>query len=145
MHYGNRNMIEYKVNKEELHTLLKALGILKDEEHLLLVNNIEMRDPSAEMISILVDTVKNVNMYKASFEDLTEKELGTVVSQLYAIEQFLLKEFMQVHKHITRGQEELKKRNAGCDVNKDGIPVNVDQQMSEFLQTILNRHRSDES
>jgi hypothetical protein len=97
------------------------------------------------MISILVDTVKNVNMYRTSFEDLTEKELGTVVSQLYAIEQFLLKEFMQVHKHITKGQEELKKRNAGCDVNKDGIPMNVDQQMSEFLQSILNRHRSDES
>ncbi|MGA1249656.1 MAG: hypothetical protein ACO3YM_04115 [Candidatus Kapaibacteriota bacterium] len=60
-------MIEYKVNKEELHTLLKALGILKDEEHLLLVNNIELRDPSAKMISILVDTIKNVHIYQSSF------------------------------------------------------------------------------
>ncbi|MFZ9761371.1 MAG: hypothetical protein ACO323_01890 [Candidatus Kapaibacteriota bacterium] len=138
-------MIEYKVNKEELHTLLKALGILKDEEHLLLVNNIELRDPSAKMISILVDTIKHVHIYQSSFENLTEKELGTVLSQLYAIEQFLLKEFMQVHKHITKGQEELKKRNAGSDVSKDGIPMDVDQQMGEFLKTILNRHRPDES
>lgn len=138
-------MTEYKVNKEELHTLLKALGILKDEEQLLLVNNIEMRDPSADMISILVDTVKNANIYRSSFEDLTEKELGTVISQLYAIEQFLLKEFMQVHKHITRGQEELKKRNAGSDVNKDGIPLNIDQQIGEFLKSILDKHRDDES
>ncbi|MFM8280105.1 MAG: hypothetical protein ACKN9Y_00730 [Bacteroidota bacterium] len=138
-------MIEYKVNKEELHTLLKALGILKDEEQLLLVNNIELRDPSAKMISILVDTLKNAHINQTSFENLTEKELGTVLSQLYAIEQFLLKEFMQVHKHITKGQEELKKRNAGYDVNKDGIPMNVDQQMGEFLKSILNRNGSDES
>lgn len=139
-------MTEYRVNKAELHTLLKALGILQHDEQLMLVNNIELRDPKAEMLSIVVDTVKNGNMYRSEFEELTEKELSTVLSQLYAFEQFLLKEFMQIHNHITRGQEELKKRNAGSDVNKDGIPISVDRQLGDMLKSILDRNNpSDES
>lgn len=137
-------MTEYRVNKAELHTLLKALGILQHDEQLMLVNNIELRDPKAEMLSIIVDTVKNGNMYRSEFEELTEKELTTVLSQLYAFEQFLLKEFMQIHNHITRGQEELKKRNAGSDVSKDGIPISVDRQLGDMLKSILDRNNPNE-
>ena len=72
---GNHFMTEYRVNKAELHALLKALGILQQDEQLMLVNNIELRDPKAEMLSIIVDTVKNGNMYRSEFEELTEKEL----------------------------------------------------------------------
>ncbi len=88
-------MTEYRVNKAELHALLKALGILQQDEQLMLVNNIELRDPKAEMLSIIVDTVKNGNMYRSEFEELTEKELSTVLSQLYAFEQFLLEAVFQ--------------------------------------------------
>ena len=137
-------MTEYRVNKTELHALLKALGILQQDEQLMLVNNIELRDPKAEMLSIIVDTVKNGNMYRSEFEELTEKELSTVLSQLYAFEQFLLKEFMQIHNHITKGQEELKKRNNGGDVNKDGIPISVDRQLGDMLNSILDRNKSDD-
>ena len=137
-------MTEYKVNKAELHVLLKALGILQQDEQLMLVNNIELRDPKAEMLSIVVDTVKNGNMYRSEFEELTEKELSTVLSQLYAFEQFLLKEFMQIHNHITRGQEELKKRNTGSDVNQDGIPISVDRQLGDMLKSILDRNKTDD-
>jgi len=137
-------MTEYRVNKAELHALLKALGILQQDEQLMLVNNIELRDPKAEMLSIIVDTVKNGNMYRSEFEELTEKELSTVLSQLYAFEQFLLKEFMQIHKHITSGQEELKKRNNGGDVNKDGIPISIDRQLGDMLNSILDRNKSDD-
>jgi len=55
-----------------------------------------------------------------------------------------LKEFMQIHKHITRGQEELKKRNNGGDVNKDGIPISVDRQLGDMLNYILDRNKSDD-
>jgi hypothetical protein len=55
-----------------------------------------------------------------------------------------LKEFMQIHKHITRGQEELKKRNTGGDVNKDGIPISVDRQLGDMLNSILDRNKSDD-
>ena len=137
-------MTEYRINKSELHALLKALGILQQDEQLMLVNNIELRDPKAEMVSIIVDTVKNGNMYRSEFEELTEKELSTVLSQLYAFEQFLLKEFMQIHKNITRGQEELKKRNTGGDVNKDGIPISVDRHLGDMLNSILDRNKSDD-
>jgi len=138
-------MTEYRVDKAELHALLKALGILQQDEQLMLVNNIELRDPKAEMLSIIVDTVKNGNMYRSDFEELTEKELSSVLSQLYAFEQFLLKEFMQIHNHITRGQEELQKRNIGGNVNKDGIPIAVDKQLGDMLASILNRNQSDDA
>ncbi len=137
-------MTEYRVNKAELHSLLKALGILQNDEQLMLVNNIELRDPKAEMLSIIVDSVKNGNMYRSEFEELTEKELTTVLSQLYAFEQFLLKEFMQIHNHITKGQEELKKRNSGSDVNKDGIPISVDRHLGDMLKSILDRNNPNE-
>ncbi|MEY3690026.1 MAG: hypothetical protein RIT37_1588 [Bacteroidota bacterium] len=138
-------MTEYRVDKAELHALLKALGILQQDEQLMLVNNIELRDPKAEMLSIIVDTVKNGNMYRSDFEELTEKELSTVLSQLYAFEQFLLKEFMQIHNHITRGQEELQKRKSGDNVNKDGIPIAVDKQLGDMLKSILDRNQSDDA
>lgn len=137
-------MTEYRVNKVELHALLKALGLLQHEEQLMLVNNIELRDPKTEMISIIVDNAKNGASHRTEFEELTEKELTSTLSQLYAFEQFLLKEFMQIHNEITKGQEELKKRNAGADVNKDGIPISVDKQLGDLLHSILNRSISDD-
>ena len=104
-------MIEYVIDKADLHSLLRALGVLQKDEQILLVNNIDLRDYRKKQVSILVDNVKNGNIYRAPFEELTEKELENTLSHLYAFEQFLLKEFMQVHQQISGGQEELKKRN----------------------------------
>jgi hypothetical protein len=37
-------MIEYVIDKVDLHSLLRALGVLQKDEQILLVNNIDLRD-----------------------------------------------------------------------------------------------------
>ena len=138
-------MIEYVIDKADLHSLLRALGVLQKDEQILLVNNIDLRDYRKKQVSILVDNVKNGNIYRAPFEELTEKELETTLSHLYAFEQFLLKEFMQVHQQISGGQEELKKRNSKASVNQDGIPLDIEQHLSMALQNILKQDKKNDS
>lgn len=82
-------MIEYVIDKVDLHSLLRAVGVLQNDEQILLVNNIDLRDYRKKQVSILVDNVKNGNIYRAPFEELTEKELENTLSHLYAFEQFL--------------------------------------------------------
>ena len=134
-------MTEYVIGKEDIHALLRALGVLQADEQLLLVNNIDLRDYRKKQVSILVDNVKNGNIYRAPFDQLTEKELETTLSHLYAFEQFLLKEFMQVHQQITNGQQELKKRSANSSVNEDGIPLDIEQHLNNALKSILNKDK----
>ena len=138
-------MIEYVIDKADLHSLLRALGVLQKDEQILLVNNIDLRDYRKTQVSILVDNVKNGNIYRAPFEELTEKELENTLSHLYAFEQFLLKEFMQVHQQISGGQEELKKRNSKASVNQDGIPLDIEQHLSMALQNILKQDKKNDS
>lgn len=138
-------MIEYVIDKVDLHSLLRALGVLQKDEQILLVNNIDLRDYRKNQVSILVDNVKNGNIYRAPFEELTEKELENTLSHLYAFEQFLLREFMQVHQQISGGQEELKKRNSKASVNQDGIPLDIEQHLSMALQNILKQDKKNDS
>ena len=55
-------MIEYVIDKADLHSLLRALGVLQKDEQILLVNNIDLRDYRKKQVSILVDNVKNGNI-----------------------------------------------------------------------------------
>jgi len=138
-------MIEYVIDKVELHALLRALGVLQKDEQLLLVNNIDLRDYRKKQVSILVDNVKNGNIYRTPFDELTEKELENTLSHLYAFEQFLLREFMQVHQQISSGQQELIKRNTESSVNKDGIPLDIEKHLSQALQNILKQDKENDS
>jgi len=143
--FKEKVMIEYVIDKVDLHSLLRAVGVLQNDEQILLVNNIDLRDYRKKQVSILVDNVKNGNIYRAPFEELTEKELENTLSHLYAFEQFLLREFMQVHQHISGGQEELKKRNSKASVNQDGIPLDIEQHLSMALQNILKQDKKNDS
>ena len=55
-------MIEYVIDKVDLHSLLRAVGVLQNDEQILLVNNIDLRDYRKKQVSILVDNVKNGNI-----------------------------------------------------------------------------------
>lgn len=125
------------MNKEDLHVLLRALGVLKEDEQLLLVNNIDLRDYRRPQVSVLVDTVRNSNIYKVPFSELTARELEITLKHLYAFEQFLLREFMQVHEQISCAQSELKRRSGDTGINCDGIPVDIEKNMHQALKDIL--------
>lgn len=131
-------MIEYIINKEQLHQLLKMLNVLQPDEELMMVNNIDLRDFRKENVSILVDTVKNKSVFASPPEGLTQKELETTLMHLMAFEQFLLKEFSQVRIQINTVYSELKSRKEGTTITPDGIPKDVEERLSEELKKLLN-------
>ncbi|HYF02045.1 MAG TPA: hypothetical protein VEC36_01615, partial [Patescibacteria group bacterium] len=102
-------MIQYLVNKRELHELLKQIGILQPDEEILMVNNIELRDFSQEYVSILVDAIKTKNIYALPPDQLTEKELLALHEDLSAFAQFMILEFQQIQHQLSAVRSEMDK------------------------------------
>jgi hypothetical protein len=133
-------MTQYLVNKKELHELLKQIGILKPDEEILMVNNIELRDFSAEFVSILVDSLKTKNIYALPPDQLTEKELLALHEDVSAFAQFMILEFQQIQFQLAAVRAEMDKRTGANDVNTDGIPRDVDTKLADELKDILGNN-----
>ena len=134
-------MTQYLVNKKELHELLKQIGILKPDEEILMVNNIELRDFSAEFVSILVDSLKTKNIYALPPDQLTEKELLALHEDVSAFAQFMILEFQQIQFQLAAVRAEMDKRTGANDVNTDGIPRDVDSKLADELKDILGNNK----
>ena len=134
-------MTQYLVNKKELHELLKTIGILKPDEEILMVNNIELRDFSAEFVSILVDSLKTKNIYALPPDQLTEKELLALHEDVSAFAQFMILEFQQIQHQLSAVRNEMDKRTGTNDVNTDGIPRDVDTKLADKLKDILGNDK----
>ena len=48
------NIIRYAIKKEELHTLLRSIGILQPKERLLSVNNLDLHSDASEVVIVTV-------------------------------------------------------------------------------------------
>ena len=134
-------MIQYLVNKRELHELLKQIGILQPDEEILMVNNIELRDFSQEYVSILVDAIKTKNIYALPPDQLTEKELLALHEDLSAFAQFMILEFQQIQHQLSAVRSEMDKRTGTNDVNTDGIPRDIDTKLQDDLKNILGNNQ----
>lgn len=136
-------MIQYIINKSDLHELLRMLQVLQPEEEIVMVNNVELRDPAAQQVSILVDTATNKKVFAASPEHLTSKELETHHTNLATLEQILLAEYGYLRQQLRNVRDELEKRNIAHTTSREGLPKEVDERLSETLRNILSDNPPD--
>lgn len=139
-------MIQYIINKSDLHELLRMLHILQPEEEIIMVNNIELRDPAQQQVSILVDTATNKRVFTTAPSNLTSKELETYYTNLTTLEQILLAEYGYLRQQLKDVRSELEKRNITHAVSSEGLPKDVDEKLSETLRNLLsdNENSKDE-
>ena len=84
-------------------------------------------------------------LFEKEFAKKFFRSHSLLITESWAFEQFLLREFMQVHQQISGGQEEIKKRNSKASVNQDGIPLDIEQHLSMALQNILKQDKKNDS
>lgn len=130
-------MIQYIISKNDLHELLRMLQILQPDEEIIMVNNIELRDPAQQQISLLVDTSTNKKVFEAPAADLTSKELETYHTNLVTLEKILLAEYGYLRRQLANVRTELERRNINHTVSSEGIPRDVDDRLSEELRKLL--------
>lgn len=130
-------MIQYILSKQDLHELLRMLQILQPDEEIVMVNNVELREPSQQQVSILVDTSTNRKVFEAPPADLTQKELETYHTNLTTLEKILLAEYGYLRRQLSTVRAELERRNVNHTVSSEGIPREVDEQLSEELRRLL--------
>ncbi len=130
-------MIQYIIGKNDLHELLRMLQILQPDEEIIMVNNIELRDPAQQQVSILVDTSTNKKVFEAPPADLTSKELETYHTNLMTLEKILLAEYGYLRRQLTGVRTELERRNINHTVSSEGIPREVDEHLSGELRRLL--------
>ena len=131
-------MTYYILNKDDLHNLFRMLGLLHEEEHLIMVNNIELQDPDQENVGILVTNERVQSILQGIPEEMTEKELDALSAELDTYKAFLLKEYNQLRTKIGAINKERRKRKDGQEVTSDGIPHTIDEKIDAELRNLLS-------
>lgn len=130
-------LVEYSVRKTDLITLLKSLHLLEEDDELLYVNNVELRTPKEQFVSVLVDKIKNKATLNRTPSDMTEKELENELMHLLALEKFLNREFNSLREQLTTLMSELQSRAVNTSVTQDGIPLDVEEKLNKTLEGLL--------
>lgn len=130
------NIIRYAIRKEDLHKLLHTIGVLRQSEYLLAVNNVDLADPSHDVVVVTVGTG---SLYGKP-EDMTawtDKELQQRFVELSILEDSATQQLRMVVEEMNRLRQERSVRSLDADISSDGIPGTVEMNIREQLRVLL--------
>lgn len=128
---------QYIIPKDQLHALLRAVGVLQEEEEILLVNNIQLQDPEQKHVAVLVEQSALKKTLQQDLSALTAKELGSLLERLVVMAQFLQAEYEGIRKKFVDAKTEYENRQASSDITEDGIPKHVEEVLDSVLKDLL--------
>ncbi len=128
---------QYIIPKDQLHSLLRAVCVLQEEEEILLVNNIHLQDPEQNHVAVLVEQSALKKTLQQDLSSLTAKELGSLLERLVVMAQFLQAEYEGIRKKFVDTKAEYENRQSSSDVTEDGIPKHVEEMLDSLLKDLL--------
>ncbi len=128
---------QYIVPKDQLHQLLRTVGVLKAEEELLLVNNIQLQDANEKFVTVIVEQTSVKNILNKNISELTAKELGSALERLVIMAQFIHAEYDMIRKKFVETRDEYETRQSNSNITEDGIPKHIEQAMETLLKDLL--------
>jgi hypothetical protein len=116
------NIIRYAIRKEDLHNLLHTIGVLRKSEYLLAVNNVDLADPTHDVVVVTVGTG---SLYGKP-EDMTawtDKELQERFVELSILEDSATQQLRMVVEEMNRLRKERSARSMDTDLSRTAFPV----------------------
>ncbi len=129
-------LIRYAIRKDDLHQLLHAIGVLKEDEQLLAVNNNDLAQQDHDIVVVTV----NAEPLHELPEDLagwTDKEIQQRYAELTVLEDAATVQLRSIVEEMRQLREEREKRSTDLDLSADGIPGTVEMNIREQLRRLL--------
>jgi hypothetical protein len=130
------NIIRYAIRKDDLHNLLHAIGVLRQSEHLLAVNNVDLADASHDAVIVTV-SAGGLHSKPEDLASWTDKEIQERSIELGILEDAATRQLRMVVEEMSRLQRERENRSMADDVSADGIPGAVEMNIREQLRRLL--------
>jgi len=131
------NIIRYAIKKEELHTLLRSIGILQPKERLLSVNNLDLHSDASEVVIVTVVAEAERPLPKL-MEQYTEEELRRRFVEMTMLEDVVTRELRLIVDEMQSLRKEYEQRKLDVRSEEDGIPGSVAQHIREQLRNLLS-------
>lgn len=129
-------LIRYAIRKEDLHQLLHTIGVLREEERLLAVNNLDLVEQKQDVVVITVST----DAAHALPEDLsawTDKEIQRRYAELSILEDGAKRQLRKAEEEMQALRNERDKRESNMELSDDGIPGTVEMNIWEQVRRLL--------
>lgn len=130
------NIIRYAIRKEDLHNLLRAIGVLRPNEQLLAVNNVDLVDGTHDAVVVTVSE----GGLRSQAEELaawTDREIQQRLAELSILETAATQQLQMLVEEMDRLRRERAHRSIAPDTSADGIPGIVAMNIREQLRQLL--------
>jgi RecB family endonuclease NucS len=131
-------IIRYAINKDELHSLLRSIGVLREQERLLAVNNLDLSDPSHDIVVVTATTHPS----PAAHSDPSSWSADQVrqrLAELAILEDSATRQLQVILEELHRLQEEGITDSAGISADyDDDIPSSVEKNIRDQIRRVLS-------
>src|SRR5512145_1531592 len=132
-------MTNYSINKDDLHDLLRTVGVLQQAESLLFVNNFDLTDPAQKNVIVSVLDKNDPNIPEGEIEQWSDKDIHHRFLQLAAIEVALHEQKNRLVAEFESLLREVERRTAEkTTFSLNDIPATVQERLGEKIREVLN-------
>ncbi len=129
--------IRYAIGRNDLHTLLRAIGVLRENEQLLAVNNADLVSIGGSEITILVAADAPAAPAASDLAAWSVEQLDERYRQLAFFELERAAETERLRIELATIQRERERRTQEHEQRDDRIPPAVDRSLDEQIRSIL--------
>ena len=129
-------LIRYAIRKEDLHQLLHTIGVLRDEEHLLSVNNLDLAEQQQDVVVITVNAEPK-HVLPDDVAGWTDKEIQQRYAELSVLEDAASRQLSKAQNEMEALRNERDKRASDIELSDDGIPGTVEMNIWDQVRRLL--------
>lgn len=129
-------LIRYAIRKEDLHQLLHTIGVLRPEEQLLAVNNLDLAEQQQEVVVITVNAEPK-HVLPEDIAAWTDKEIQQRYAELSVLEDAASRQLAKAQNEMEALRGERDKRASDIELSDDGIPGTVEMNIWDQVRRLL--------
>jgi hypothetical protein len=133
-------VIRYAIRKDDLHSLLRALGVLQQSERLLAVNNLDLTDQTHDVVVVTV-TTEPPSEQGPDPVTWTDKQLHDRFFELAILEDVATRQLRTIVEEMNRLRSLQRSRDMDTEAENEQVPDSVERHIRDQLRRLL----SDES
>jgi hypothetical protein len=128
-------IIRYGVSRDDLHNLLRMIGVLQPQERVIAVSDADPLGEAGDLVIVTVSTAPAPRGNDRSGE--TDKELQQRRTELNVMREAASQELSRIQQELAGVNEELRRREISGDLGADGIPDVVAMNIRSQIRNIL--------
>lgn len=136
------NIIRYAIRKDDLHNLLRTIGVLQPSERLLAVNNVDLADSSHDAVIVTV-SAGGLHSKPEDLASWTDKEIQERYVELSVLEDAATRQLRMVVEEMNLLRKEKDSRSMSTHISENGIPGAVELNIREQLRLLLGGSSKD--